>query len=86
MSDSVEEAVAKAKAAHPEDDGMVHAVYSQGKGGKDLCTLMVSGFYGDDGIVRPVMRGEILASDGTWHRTEFLVDTGADRTLISASA
>ncbi len=41
--------------------------------------------HGDDGIVRPVIRGGILASDGTWHRTEFLVDTGADRTVISAA-
>ncbi len=40
----------------------------------------------DDGIARPVMRGQILASNGTWQRTEFLVDTGADRTVISASA
>ena len=39
----------------------------------------------DDGIVRPVIRGEILASDGTWQRAEFLVDTGADRTVFSAA-
>ena len=40
----------------------------------------------DDGMVRPVIRGEILASDGSRHATEFLVDTGADRTVISADA
>jgi predicted aspartyl protease len=39
----------------------------------------------DDGIVRPVIRGEILAGDGTWQRAEFLVDTGADRTVFSAA-
>jgi predicted aspartyl protease len=38
----------------------------------------------DDGIVRPVIRGEILASNGSWQRAEFLVDTGADRTVLSA--
>jgi len=38
----------------------------------------------DDGILRPVIRGEIFASDGTWQRAEFLVDTGADRTVFSA--
>jgi predicted aspartyl protease len=38
----------------------------------------------DDGIVRPVIRGEILAGDGTWKAAEFLVDTGADRTVFSA--
>jgi predicted aspartyl protease len=39
----------------------------------------------DDGVVRPVIRGEILASNGTWQRAEFLVDTGADRTVFSAA-
>jgi predicted aspartyl protease len=39
----------------------------------------------DDGILRPVIRGEIRASDGTWQRAEFLVDTGADRTVFSAT-
>lgn len=38
----------------------------------------------DDGVVRPVIRGEILAGDGTWKPAEFLVDTGADRTVFSA--
>jgi predicted aspartyl protease len=38
----------------------------------------------DDGIIRPVIRGEILTSNGSWVTTEFLVDTGADRTVISA--
>ena len=33
----------------------------------------------DDGKIRPVMRGEILAADGFWIKTPFLVDTGADR-------
>jgi len=39
----------------------------------------------DDGIVRPVIRAEILAGDGTWRSVELLVDTGADRTVISAN-
>ncbi len=38
----------------------------------------------DDEIVRPVIRAEILAGDGTWRALELLVDTGADRTVISA--
>ena len=38
----------------------------------------------DDGMLRPVIRGEILASNGAWQPTEFLVDTGADRTVFSA--
>lgn len=39
----------------------------------------------DEGIVRPVIRGEILAEDGSWKTFEFLVDTGADRTVFSAA-
>ena len=39
----------------------------------------------DDGIARPVIRGVILTSDGLWQAAEFLVDTGADRTVFSAS-
>ena len=38
----------------------------------------------DDDVRRPVIRGEDLASDGTWVAAEFLVDTGADRTVFSA--
>ena len=38
----------------------------------------------DDGIVRPVIRSELLAHDGLWVKTLFLLDTGADRTVISA--
>jgi hypothetical protein len=39
----------------------------------------------DDGIVRPVVRGEILTHEGRWQPAEFLVDTGADRTVFSAA-
>lgn len=37
-----------------------------------------------DDVERPVIRGEVLASDGAWIRVPFLVDTGADRTVLSA--
>ena len=40
---------------------------------------------GDDGIARPVIRGEILTSRGLWMRAPFLVDTGADQTVLSAA-
>ena len=39
----------------------------------------------DDGIVRPIMRGTILDGNGLWQDIKFLLDTGADRTVISAS-
>jgi predicted aspartyl protease len=38
----------------------------------------------DDGIVRPLIRGEIRAGDSSWRAVEFLLDTGADRTVFSA--
>jgi hypothetical protein len=39
----------------------------------------------DDGIVRPVIEGEVLSADGSWLRVELLVDVGADRTVFSAA-
>jgi len=42
-------------------------------------------YFCDDGIIRPIMRGEVLAANGSWHAVEFLVDTGADRTVFSAN-
>ncbi|MCY2994594.1 MAG: hypothetical protein NTY19_43035 [Planctomycetota bacterium] len=39
----------------------------------------------DDGIVRPVIRVEVLARDGIWRSAELLLDTGADRTVLSAN-
>jgi hypothetical protein len=45
-------------------------------GSWDLC---------DDGAVRPVIRGEILAADGSWLATPFRVDPAADRTVFSAA-
>ena len=40
----------------------------------------------DDGIVRPVIHGEVLAGNGSWQRVLFLLDTGADRTVFSSGA
>jgi predicted aspartyl protease len=38
----------------------------------------------DDGIIRPVIQAEILAHDHSWWKAPFLLDTGADRTVLSA--
>ena len=48
--------------------------------------MLVSGewFPCDDGVTRPVLRGEILGRDGVWIPDLFLIDTGADRTVLSA--
>jgi hypothetical protein len=37
----------------------------------------------DDGIVRPVVPGEVLIADGSWQSLPLLVDTAADRTVFS---
>ena len=42
-------------------------------------------YLGDGGILRPVIRCEVLASNGSWIKAPFLVDTGADRTVFSAA-
>jgi hypothetical protein len=39
----------------------------------------------EDGIVRPVIRGELLSAGGSWKPVEFLVDVGADRTVLAAA-
>ena len=38
----------------------------------------------NDGVVRPLLLAEIQAQSGEWHGFEMLVDTGADRTVLSA--
>lgn len=39
----------------------------------------------DDGVVRPIIRAEILTGNYRWRAFELLVDTGADRTVLSAN-
>lgn len=48
--------------------------------------MLISGQWmlGDDGVVRPVVRGELLRGDGSWLEAPFLVDSGADHTVLSA--
>jgi predicted aspartyl protease len=38
----------------------------------------------DDGVVRPTFRGAFLGADGSWVSALLLVDSGADRTVLSA--
>jgi hypothetical protein len=37
----------------------------------------------DDGIVRPVVHGEVKTGDGKWYPVTFLVDSGADQTMFA---
>jgi hypothetical protein len=38
----------------------------------------------DDGIVRPVLAGEVNDAAGRWRALHLLVDSGADQTVLSA--
>jgi hypothetical protein len=38
----------------------------------------------DDRVVRPIIRAKVLGSAGTLASENFLVDNGADRTVLSA--
>ncbi len=38
----------------------------------------------DDGEFRPVMLGAMVAADGRWLSVPFLLDTGADRTVLAS--
>jgi hypothetical protein len=39
----------------------------------------------EDGITRPTVRAEVQTSDGTLQPDDFLIDSGADRTVFSGS-
>lgn len=39
----------------------------------------------EDGVVRPILRAEILTGSGAWRSFDLLIDTGADRTVICKS-
>jgi hypothetical protein len=39
----------------------------------------------DDDVMRPIVTGDIKASNDAWVKVPFLVDTGADRTVFSAA-
>jgi hypothetical protein len=38
----------------------------------------------DDGVTRPVVRARVQAADRGWQAADFLIDSGADRTVFSA--
>jgi gag-polyprotein putative aspartyl protease len=40
----------------------------------------------EDGVVRPLIDGDLLSGSGFWEAVEFLLDTGADRTVLNAAA
>jgi hypothetical protein len=36
----------------------------------------------DDGVTRPVLKGQVLSQGGGWEPADFLLDIGADRTVF----
>ena len=49
-----------------------------------LASMRINGTWHtcDDGELRPVLLGAMIAADSRWLSVPFLVDTGADRTVI----
>lgn len=49
--------------------------------------MLISGewFLFSDDIFRPVVRGEVLSGVDSWIPVPFLLDTGADRTVLTAA-
>jgi hypothetical protein len=39
----------------------------------------------DDGVTRPIVAALVQGGDGRFHCERFLVDSGADRTVLSAA-
>lgn len=39
----------------------------------------------DDGIMRPIVRAQVMGGDGSPRGDDFLIDSGADRTVFSAT-
>src|SRR5262245_50716998 len=58
---------------------------SRRKGARGFMVLTGLWLVCDDGITRPVIRAKILGGDGVHHPENFLVDSGADRTVLSAA-
>jgi len=42
-------------------------------------------FVCDDGLARPVIRGELHSASGAWIGAPFLIDTGADHAVLNAA-
>jgi Aspartyl protease len=50
--------------------------------------MLISGIWkaDRDGVTRPYVRGEVRKPDDSWQELFFLVDSGADRTVLTAQA
>jgi predicted aspartyl protease len=50
--------------------------------------MLISGAWAtdDDQVTRPYLRGEVRRADGAWQEVAFLIDSGADRTVLTSQA
>jgi len=50
--------------------------------------MLISGAWAvdDDGATRPYLRGEVRRADGTWQEVAFLIDSGADQTVLTSQS
>ncbi len=84
IANTPEEVLAQARTAHPEEGGSI-LIISRARKSRALMRLDGQWLVCDDGVRRPVISGEIRAANGSWEKSAFLVDTGADRTVFSAA-
>ena len=40
---------------------------------------------GDDGVTRPIVRAQVFGADGRPVTDDFLIDSGADRTVLNTT-
>src|SRR5574341_1114368 len=54
---------------------------------RDRVSMLIAGEWKlrDDGVMRPIVRARVLGSDGSLVAEDFLIDSGADRTVLSAT-
>src|SRR5712691_10181383 len=54
---------------------------------QDRVSMLIAGAWRlrDDGVMRPIVRTRVLGSDGSLVAEDFLIDSGADRTVLSAT-
>jgi hypothetical protein len=86
IGDTAQEAVAAAMAAHPDDNGRFFRYIPKKNLPSIYGNMEIRGewYACNDGVVRPILRGEVLAASGNWEPVEFLADVGADRTVLTA--
>ena len=50
-------------------------------------SLLIAGAWqvGDDDVTRPIVHGNVFGADGRLVTDDFLVNSGADRTVLSAT-